>query len=215
MRQRRLDELSRIRMKRSLLDVLAEHATFGPPDVLVDQEFDQIWKNLETSRTNGTLDDDDKAKSEDQLKTDYRAIAMRRVRLGLMLGEIGRINNIQVTQDELTAAIRQEASRYPGQEARMMEFYRGYPAAMDALRGPIFEDKVIDYILDAATVSDVEISVAELEKDPEEAPAGTLVSGEAAADQAPVIEAPVVEAAVVEAAVIEEAIGAAPAAPAA
>ena len=204
MRQRRLDELSRIRMKRSLLDVLAEHATFGPPDVLVDQEFDQIWKNLETSRTNGTLDEDDKAKSEDQLKTDYRAIAIRRVRLGLMLGEIGRINNIQVTQDELTAAIRQEASRYPGQEARMMEFYRGYPAAMDALRGPIFEDKVIDYILDAAAVSDVEISIAELEKDPEEAPAGTPASIEAASGEAAAVE--------VAAAAAEDAVGAAPAA---
>jgi len=188
MRQRRLDELSRIRLKRSLLDVLAEHATFGPPDVLVDQEFDQIWKNLETSRTNGTLDEDDKAKSEDQLKTDYREIAARRVRLGLMLGEIGRINNIQVTQDELEMAIRQEASRYPGQEARMMEFYRSYPAAMDALRGPIFEDKVIDYILDSATTTDVEISVEALEKDPEEAAAGTPAAVEAS--EAPSGETP-------------------------
>ena len=106
MRQRRLDEVTRMRLKRGLLDVLAEHANFGPPEVLVDQEFEQIWKNLETSRANGTMDEDDKAKSEDQLRTEYRAIADRRVRLGLLLGEIGRVNTIVVTPEEVTMAIR-------------------------------------------------------------------------------------------------------------
>ena len=169
MRQRRLDGLTRMRLKRDLLDVLAENAKFGPPEVLVDQEFDQIWKNLEASRANGTMDEDDKAKTEEQLRADYRAIADRRVRLGLLLGEIGRVNNIVVTPEEVNAAIRAEASRYPGREAQMIEFYRNYPAATDALRGPIFEDKVVDYVLDSATVTDAEISVEDLEKDPEEA----------------------------------------------
>jgi trigger factor len=168
MRQRRLDGLTRMRLKRDLLDVLAEHAKFGPPEVLVDQEFDQIWKNLEASRANGTLDEDDRAKSEDELRTEYRAIADRRVRLGLLLGEIGRVNNIVVTPEEVNMAIRAEAARYPGREAQMIEFYRNYPAATDALRGPIFEDKVVDYVLDSATVTDADISVEELEKDPEE-----------------------------------------------
>jgi trigger factor len=166
MRQRRLDEMSRMRLKRDLLDRLAEQATFGPPESLIDQEFDQIWKNLEASRANNTMDEDDKTKPEDQLRAEYRVIAERRVRLGLLLGEIGRVNNIVVTPDEVNAAIRAEAARYPGREAQMIEFYRNYPAAMDALRGPIFEDKVIDYVLDAAQVSDNEISVEELEKDP-------------------------------------------------
>jgi trigger factor len=171
MRQRRLDGLTRMRLKRELLDVLSEMATFTSPEVLVDQEFEQIWKNLEASRTSGTMDDEDKAKTEDQLRADYRAIADRRVRLGLMLGEIGRVNTIQVTQEEVTAAIRAEAARYRGSEAQMMEFYRNYPQAADALRGPIFEDKVVDYVLDSAQVTDAEISVEELEKDPEEAKA--------------------------------------------
>jgi trigger factor len=169
MRQRRLDGLTRMRLKRDLLDVLAEQAKFAPPEVLVDQEFDQIWKNLETSRTNGTMDEDDKLKTEDQLRADYRAIADRRVRLGLLLGEIGRVNTIVVTPEEVTAAIRAEAARFPGREAQMIEFYRNYPAATDALRGPIFEDKVIDYVLDAAQLTDTEISVEALERDPEEA----------------------------------------------
>ncbi len=164
MRQRRLDGLTRMRLKRDLLDVLAEAATFGPPEVLVDQEFEQIWKNLEASRANGTMDEDDKAKSEDQLRTEYRAIADRRVRLGLLLGEIGRVNSIVVTPEEVNMAIRAEAARYPGREAQMIEFYRNYPAATDALRGPIFEDKVVDYVLDSATVTDAETSVEELEE---------------------------------------------------
>ncbi len=168
MRQRRLEGLTRMRLKRDLLDVLAENAKFESPQVLVDQEFDQIWKNLEASRANGTMDEDDKLKTDDQLQADYRAIADRRVRLGLLLGEIGRVNNIQVTPDEVSAAIRAEAARYPGREAQMIEFYRNYPAATDALRGPIFEDKVVDYVLDAATVTDEDISIEALEQDPEE-----------------------------------------------
>jgi trigger factor len=180
MRQRRLDGLTRMRLKRDLLDVLAENAKFGPPEVLVNQEFDQIWKNLEASRANGTMDEDDKAKTEEQLRTDYRAIADRRVRLGLMLGEIGRVNNIVVTPEEVNAAIRQEAARYPGREAQMIEFYRNYPAATDALRGPIFEDKVVDYVLDSATVTDAEISVEDLEKDPDEAEPATETASDSA-----------------------------------
>jgi trigger factor len=185
MRQRRLDGLTRMRLKRDLLDVLAEQANFAPPEVLVDQEFEQIWKNLEASRTNGTMDEDDKSKTEDQLRADYRAIADRRVRLGLLLGEIGRVNTIVVTPEEVTAAIRAEAARFPGREAQMIEFYRNYPAATDALRGPIFEDKVVDYVVDSAQVTDVEISVEALEQDPEEpkpaaAPDATSAGAEAA-----------------------------------
>jgi trigger factor len=169
MRQRQLDGLSRMRLKRDLLDMLAENANFTPPEVLVDQEFDQIWKNLEASRANGTMDEDDKSKPEDELRTEYRAIADRRVRLGLLLGEIGRVNQIIVTPDEVSSAIRAEAAKFPGREAQMIEFYRNYPAAADALRGPIFEDKVVNYVLDSAAVTDAEISADELERDPDAA----------------------------------------------
>jgi hypothetical protein len=126
------------------------------------------------------MDEDDKQKTEEQLRADYRAIAERRVRLGLLLGEIGRVNGIVVTPEEVGAAIRAEAARYPGREAQMIEFYRKYPAATDALRGPIFEDKVVDYVLDAATVTDAEISVEALEQDPEVAKPAEAASGESA-----------------------------------
>jgi trigger factor len=185
MRQRRLDGLTRMRLKRDLLDLLAERATFTPPEVLVDQEFEQIWKNLEASRANDTMDEDDKAKPEDQLRQDYRAIADRRVRLGLMLGEIGRVNQIVVTPEEVNAAIRAEASRYPGRESQTIEFYRKYPAATDALRGPIFEDKVVDYVLDSAQVTDTEISAEELERDPEETKPAQASAEAQSADEAP------------------------------
>jgi trigger factor len=195
MRRRRLDGLTRMRLKRDLLDVLAENASFTAPEGLVNQEFEQIWKNLEASRANDTMDEDDKLKTDDQLRADYRAIADRRVRLGLLLGEIGRVNSIVVTPEEVNAAIRAEAARYRGQEAQMIEFYRNYPAATDALRGPIFEDKVIDYVLDAATVADVGISVEELERDPAEAkaaegeaadaPGGTTMPDETAVEATP------------------------------
>jgi trigger factor len=187
MRQRRLDGLTRMRLKRDLLDVLAEAATFAAPQVLVDQEFEQIWKNLESSRASGTLDEEDKQKTDDQLRADYRTIADRRVRLGLLLGEIGRVNNIVVTPEEVTAAIRAEAAKYPGREAQMIEFYRNYPAATDSLRGPIFEDKVVDYVLDAAQITDAAVSIADLEQDPAEpkpAEAAADASSEAAAEPA-------------------------------
>jgi trigger factor len=157
------------------------HANFTAPEVLVDQEFEQIWKNLEASRANGTMDEDDKQKTEEQLRADYRAISDRRVRLGLLLGEIGRVNTIVVTPEEVTMAIRREAARYPGREAQMIEFYRNYPAATDALRGPIFEDKVVDYVLDAATMTDAEISVEALEQDPDEPKSAEAAAGTAEA----------------------------------
>ncbi len=186
MRGRRLEALTRMRLKRDLLDVLAENASFQSPQALVDQEFEQIWKNLEASRANDTMDEDDKLKSEEQLRADYRAIADRRVRLGLLLGEIGRVNNVTVTPEEVGAAIRAEAARYPGREAQMIEFYRNYPAATDALRGPIFEDKVVDYVLDSATVTDQDISIEALEQDPDEikpaAAAPAEAPGEASSD---------------------------------
>ena len=188
MRQRRLDELTRMRIKRDLLDMLTKHATFAPPETLVEQEFEQIWRNLDASRQNGTMDEDDKNKPEEQLRAEYRAIAVRRVQLGLMLGEVGRVNTITVSPTEIERAIRAEASRYPGREEQMIEFYRSYPAAADSLRGPIFEDKVVDFVLDSATVTDAPITVEELEKDPPEpgvAVAETPPAAEGMADAAP------------------------------
>lgn len=164
--QAEYDQLSRLRLKRQLLDALADIAQFASPQGMVDQEFDQIWQRLETERQQGRLDDDDKDKDEATLRSDYRAIAERRVRLGLLLAEIGRVNNITVAADEMTRAMRTEATRFPGQEQQVFEFFRQNPRAADSLRGPIFEEKVVDFILELAKVEDKSVTVEELAQEP-------------------------------------------------
>jgi trigger factor len=164
--QSEYDQLARLRLKRQLLDKLADLVSFASPEGMVDTEFNQIWQRLEADRKEGRVDEDDKEKDDDTLKAEYRAIAERRVRLGLLLAEIGRVNNITVSPDEMMRAVRTEAARYPGQEAGMMEFFRKNPRAADTLRGPIFEDKVIDFVLELAQVSEDVIAPEDLAKDP-------------------------------------------------
>jgi len=164
--QSEYDAMSRMRLKRQLLDSLADLASFPTPPSMVDMEFDQIWQRLEADRKEGRLDEDDKSKDDDTLRTEYRAIAERRVRLGLLLAEIGRVNSLVVTEDEMNRAMRAELSRYPGQEAAMMEIFRKYPAMADNLRGPIFEDKVVDYVLSLTHITDEVVSPEDLAKDP-------------------------------------------------
>jgi trigger factor len=185
--QGELDGLARLRLKRQLLDALADRADFPAPQGLVDQEFDQIWQRVEAERKDGRLDEDDKDKDEATLRADYRAIAERRVRLGLLLAEIGRANGITVGQDEITRAMRMEASRYPGQEAQMMEFFRKYPRAGDSLRGPILEDKVIDFVLELAKVTDEMVTPEELQEEPPvETPSSAAARASAAQPEAEV-----------------------------
>ena len=133
---------------------------------MVEPEFNQIWQRIEADMKADKLDDEDKGKDEETLKTEYRAIAERRVRLGLLLSEIGRANGIQVGNDEMTRAMRTEAGRYPGQEQQVMEFFRKNPQAADGLRGPIYEEKVIDFILELAKVEDRTVTPEELSADP-------------------------------------------------
>ena len=169
--QREFDSISRMRIKRDLLDALSKLATFEVPPSMVEAEFTQIWQRVEADMKAGKLDAEDAGKDEDALKTEYRPIAERRVRLGLLLSEIGRTNGIQVQPDELTRAMRAEAQRYPGQEAAVMEFFRKNPQATDGLRGPIYEDKVIDFILELAKVEDKVVTSDELSAEPEAAAA--------------------------------------------
>ena len=168
--QREYDNLSRMRLKRELLDNLAGSVDFPAPEGMVEAEFGQIWQRIEADRAAGKLDADDSAKDDETLRTEYHAIATRRVRLGLLLAEIGRSNSLTVGADEMTRAMRAEAGRYPGQEQQVMEFFRANPQAAETLRGPIYEDKVVDYVLELATVSDVSVTPEELAADPAETP---------------------------------------------
>lgn len=160
------DQLSRLNVKRKLLDALSEQASFEVPPSMVEAEFAQIWQRVEADLKAGRLDDEDKGKDEETLKADYRAIAERRIRLGLLLSEIGRSNNIQVSNDELTRAMRTEAQRYPGQERQVLEFFQKNPQAIENLRAPLFEEKVVDFMLELAQVSEKEVPAGELSADP-------------------------------------------------
>jgi trigger factor len=165
--QREYDQLSRLRVKRELLDALAKLVDFPVPDSMVDSEFEQIWQRIEADRAKGETDSEDAGKDEATLKAEYRAIAERRVRLGLLLSEIGRVNNITVGQDEMTRAMAREAQRYQGQEQMVIDFFRKNPQAAESLRGPIFEEKVVDYVLELAKVTDKMMTPEELAKEPE------------------------------------------------
>ncbi len=159
---REYDSVSRMRMKRDLLDKLNDAHSFEVPGGMIDQEFETIWERVEEELKSGGMQGEDKDKSEDQLKTEYREISERRVRLGLVLSEIGRTADIQVTQEELNRAMMGEASRYPGREREVMEFYQNNPQAVDALRAPVYEDKVIDYILEMAKQNERSMTAEEL-----------------------------------------------------
>lgn len=170
--------LSRAHLKRHLLDQLAGQYDFVVPESMVDLEFDAIWKQLEKDKSEGRLDAADQGKSDEALKEEYRAIATRRVRLGLVLSEVGRENNITIVQDDLNRAVMAEARRYPGQEHMVFQYFQKNADALNSLRAPIFEEKVIDFILELAKVTEKVVSVGDLRKDPDDEP-------EAAAEAAP------------------------------
>jgi trigger factor len=167
--QREFDQMSRLKLKRQLLDALATTVEFPVPSGMVEAEFEQIWKRLEQDRAQGKADAEDAGKDDETLKAEYRAIAVRRVKLGLLLSEIGRVNNLTVSADEMTRAMRAEAGRYQGQEQMVMDFFRKNPQAADTLRGPIFEEKVVDFVLELAAVTEQSVTPEELTK--EDAPA--------------------------------------------
>jgi len=164
--QRDYDRITRLRVKRSLLDQLSAKAEFTAPSAMVDGEFDGIWSRVDADRQAGKLDPDDAGKDEDTLKAEYRTIAERRVRLGLLLSEIGRMNAISVTREEMTRAVAAEAAKYPGQEREVLTFFQKNPAAAEQLRAPVYEDKVVDFLLELASVTEKPVGIEELAKEP-------------------------------------------------
>lgn len=154
--------LARGRLKRQLLDRLAESHEFTLPPGLVEAEFASIWQQIVADRQAGRLDPEDAGKSEDQLKEEYREIAERRVKLGLLLSEVGRLHNIEVSNDEIGRAVMAEASRYPGNERKVVEYYQRSPEALAQIRAPLYEEKVVDFILDQAKISERNAPVSDL-----------------------------------------------------
>ncbi|MCZ6862720.1 MAG: trigger factor [Alphaproteobacteria bacterium] len=162
------DTIARNRVKRVLLDMLAKGHDFDVPEGMVVLEFDIIWEQIEKARKEGQLDPEDAAKSEDEMRAEYRDIAARRVRLGLLLSEVGRRNDIVVSDQEINQAVAAEAQKHPGHEQEVMEIYKKNPVAKDNLRAPIFENKVVDFILELAQISDRKVTPEELVKADEE-----------------------------------------------
>ena len=161
-------QLSRLKQKRALLDALAERAQFASPESLVDAEFAEIWRQVEQEKAAGRADPEDDAKDEETLKAEYRAIADRRVRLGLLVAEIGRRNEITVTDQDLRQAMFAEAMRFREQAMQVLDFFQKNPQALERFRGPIFEDKVVDYLLGQVQLEEVSVTPEELAADPEE-----------------------------------------------
>ena len=166
--QQEHDGMSRQKAKRALLDELDKAHDFDLPDGMVNAEFQQIWQQLQQEKQAGRLDEEDADKSDEELEKEYRVISERRVRLGLVLAEIGRGQEIQIAQDEVNAALIAEARRFPGQEQQVIEMFQKNPQMLDQLRAPIYEDKVVDFILETATVTDKTVSKEELFKEDEE-----------------------------------------------
>lgn len=174
--------VSRTRLKRNLLDALSERHDFELPPGMVDMEFDAIWGQFEADleRQGKTIAEQDK--SEEETRVEYREIADRRVRLGLLLSEVGRLNNIEVQQDEVNRAISEQARNFPGQEQQVFEYFQSNLEAQAQMRAPILEDKVCDFILEMATVSERKVSVDELMREPDEDGAEDGAGAESAAN---------------------------------
>ena len=154
--------LSRMKTKRELLDHLSDSHTFEVPPAMLDAEFDTIWQQVEQAKEANQLDPDDEGKSDDELRADYRKIAERRVRLGLLLSDVGQKNNLTVAPEELSQAIGKEASRFPGQEQAVVSYYQNNPQAIEQVRAPLFEDKVIDFLLELAQVTEKTVTPEDL-----------------------------------------------------
>jgi len=157
--------MSRQKLKRALLDELDKLHKFEPPPTLVEEEFDRVWKSVLSEMENEKKTFADENTTEEKAKAEYRAIAERRVRLGLVLAEIGEKNNITVTDDELNRAVMERARQFAGQEQRVYDYFRQNPQAIAGLRAPIFEEKVVDFLLELAGVTENKVAREELYKE--------------------------------------------------
>jgi trigger factor len=161
----RYESMSRFKLKRALLDQLDEKHDFPLPPKMVDAEFEGIWAQVQAENARQGPAEEDKDKTEDQLKAEYRKIAERRVRLGLVLAELGRKANVELTDNEVLQAAREEAMRYQGQEQQVFDAIRQNPQMMAQLRAPLYEDKVVDRVFEQAKVTDQKVSKEKLLED--------------------------------------------------
>ena len=161
---------SRLHLKRRILDALDEAHSFPLPPAMVEAEFASIWAQVEAELKREGKTAADEGKTEDELRAEYRAIAERRVRLGLVLGKLGEQNGVSITGDEVNRAIMARARQFPGQEQEVFQFYANNAQAQAEIRAPLFEDKVVDFIAELAQVTDKPVDRETLFKDPDDLP---------------------------------------------
>ncbi len=161
---------SRLHLKRRVLDALDNAHDFPLPPAMVDHEFSNIWAQVEEELKREGKTAADEGKTEDELRAEYRKIAERRVRLGLVLGKLGEQNGISIAGDEVQRAIMARARQFPGQEQQVFQFYANNPQAQAEIRAPLFEDKVVDFIAELATVNERKVDKETLFADPEDEP---------------------------------------------
>jgi trigger factor len=160
--------MSRQKLKRQLLDQLDSMHKFAPPPTLVEDEFTNVWNAIENDLKQQGRTFADEGTTEEKAREEYRGIAERRVRLGLVLAEIGEKNNIKVADDELSRAIVERARQVPGREQEVWDYYRKNPQALASVRAPLFEEKVVDFLVELAKVTDKQVSREELYKEDED-----------------------------------------------
>jgi trigger factor len=160
--------MTRQKLKRALLDQLDERHKFEPPPSLVEQEFGNVWSQVENDLKQQNRTFADEGTTEEKAREEYRTIADRRVRLGLVIAEIGERNNIRVSDDQVRAAVMDQVRQFPGQERQIWDYYQKNPNALAGLRAPLFEDKVIDFLVELAEVTEKPVLRDELFKEDEE-----------------------------------------------
>jgi len=160
---------TRAKVKRQILDVLDEKTKMQLPEKMVEQEFNNIWTQVteELKRADKTFEDEDT--TEDKAKKEYQELAERRVRLGLVLADIGEKADVQISEEEIQQAVFKQVQQYPGQEQEVLNYFREHPDAVAGLRAPLYEDKVVDFIIEKADVTDETVSQEELMKEEEDA----------------------------------------------
>ncbi|MEM7291266.1 MAG: trigger factor [Pseudomonadota bacterium] len=159
---------TRAKVKRKVLDLLDEQTKMELPEKMVEQEFDNIWQQVtsELERSGKTFEDEDT--TEEKAKKEYKELAERRVRLGLVLADIGEKADVQVSEEEMQQAVFKQVQQYPGQEQEVLNYFREHPDAVAGLRAPLYEDKVVDFIVEKADVTDKTVSIEELTKEDDE-----------------------------------------------
>jgi trigger factor len=160
--QRELDTVTRNKLKKSLLDALDESHTFEMPPSLLDSEFEGIWRNVTRQLEQSKSSFEAQGTTEEKARADYRKLSERRVRLGLVLSEIGNQNQIKVTDEEVRRAVMERARQFPGQEREVVEFYRKNPNALNELRAPVYEEKVINFALELVKLDEKKITPTQL-----------------------------------------------------